>query len=58
MNFEIKNLGNQLVVMSRDDLDTMVNEMAQNIVATQIKNVQNDGELKVAESMLLGPRFW
>ena len=44
MNFEIKNLGNQLVVMSRDDLDTMVNEMAQNIVAAQIKNVQNDGE--------------
>ena len=39
-----KNLGNQLVVMSRDDLDTMVNEMAQNIVAAQIKNVQNDGE--------------
>ena len=44
MNSEIKKLCNQLVVMSRDDLDTMVNEMAQSIVAAQIKNVQNDGE--------------
>ena len=26
-------LGNQLVVMSKSDLDTMVNEMAQSIVA-------------------------
>ena len=39
-----KNLGNQLVVMSRDDLDSLVNEMAQNIVAVQTKNMQNDGE--------------
>ena len=46
MNSEIKKLCNQLVVMSRDDLDTMVNEMAQNIVAAQIKNVQNDEELE------------
>ena len=46
MYSEIKNLGNQLVVMSRDDLDTMVNEMAQNMVAAQIKNVHNDGELE------------
>ena len=37
-------LGNQLVVMSRSDLDTMVNEMAQNIVATQTKNKQKDSE--------------
>ena len=28
-------LGNQLVVMSREDLDALVNEMAQNIVAAQ-----------------------
>ena len=32
-------LGNQLVVMSRDDLDSLVNEMAQNIVAVQAKNI-------------------
>ena len=37
-------LGNQLVVMSREDLDTLVNEMAQNIVAAQTKNAQNDLE--------------
>ena len=37
-------LGNQLVVMSRSDLDTMVNEMAQNIVAAQTKNAQSDCE--------------
>ena len=37
-------LGNQLVVMSREDLDALVNEMAQNIVATQTKNAQNDLE--------------
>ena len=46
MNCENKILGNQLVVMSRDDLYTMMNEMAQNIVAAQIKNVQNDEELE------------
>ena len=39
-----KILSNQLVVMSRSDLDTMVNEMAQKIVATQTKNVQSDYE--------------
>ena len=39
-----KILGNQLVVMSRSDLDTMVNEMAQNIVAAQTKNAQSDCE--------------
>ena len=32
-------LGNQLVVMSREDLNSLVNEMAQNIVAAQ-KTVQ------------------
>ena len=37
-------LGNQLVVMSRSDLDTMVNEMAQSIVAAQTKNMQEDNE--------------
>ena len=37
-------LGNQLVVMSRSDLDTMVNEMAQSIVAAQTKNMQEDSE--------------
>ena len=37
-------LGNQLVVMSREDLDALVNEMAQNIVAAQTKNAQNDLE--------------
>ena len=36
--------GNQLVVMSRSDLDTMVNEMAQSIVAAQTKNAQSDCE--------------
>ena len=44
MNTENKILGNQLVVMSRSDLDTMVNEMAQNIVAAQTRNMQNDSE--------------
>ena len=39
-----KILSNQLVVMSRSDLDTMVNEMAQNIVAAQTKNAQSDCE--------------
>ena len=39
-----KSLSNQLVVMSRSDLDTMVNEMAQKIVATQTKNAQSDCE--------------
>ena len=39
-----KILSNQLVVMSRSDLDTMVNEMAQKIVATQTKNAQSDCE--------------
>ena len=42
MNTENKILGNQLVVMSKSDLDTMVNEMAQNIVAAQSKKMQND----------------
>ena len=37
-------LDNQLVVMSRSDLDTMVNEMAQSIVAAQTKNMQEDNE--------------
>ena len=44
MNTENKILGNQLVVMSRSDLDNMVNEMAQNIVAAQTKNMLNDSE--------------
>ena len=44
MKTENKILGNQLVVMSRDDLDSMVNEMAQNIVAAQNKNTQSDYE--------------
>ena len=44
MNSENKILGNQLVVMSRDDLDSLVNEMAQNIVAIQAMNMQNDSE--------------
>ena len=39
-----KILSNQLVVMSRSDLDTMVKEMAQNIVASQTKNAQSDCE--------------
>lgn len=39
-----KILSNQLVVMSRSDLDTMVNEMAQSIVAAQTKNAQSDCE--------------
>lgn len=42
MNTENKILGNQLIVMTRSDLDTMVNEMAQNIVAAQTKKMQND----------------
>ena len=37
MNTDNKILGNLLVVLSRSDLDTMVNEMAQNIVAAQTK---------------------
>ena len=44
MNTENKILGNQLIVMTRSDLDTMVNEMAQNIVAAQTKNMLNDSE--------------
>ena len=39
-----KILSNQLVVMSRSHLDTMVNEMAQKIVAAQTKNAQSDCE--------------
>ena len=35
MQSENRILGNQLVVMSREDLDALVNEMAQNIVAAQ-----------------------
>ena len=42
MQSENRILGNQLVVMSREDLDALVNEMAQNIVAAQTKNAQND----------------
>ena len=30
-------LGNQLVVMSREDFDNLVNEAAQNMVAAQTK---------------------
>ena len=41
MNTENKILGNQLVVMSRADLDSLVSEMAQNIVASQ-KNAQSE----------------
>ena len=44
MNTENKIFGSQLIVMTRSDLDTMVNEMAQNIVAAQTRNMQNDGE--------------
>ena len=44
MNTENKILGSQLIVMTRSDLDTMVNEMAHNIVAAQTRNVQNDSE--------------
>ena len=44
MQSENRILGNQLVVMSREDLDALVNEMAQNIVAAQTKNAQNDYE--------------
>ena len=44
MNTENKILGNQFVVMSRSDLDNIVNEMAQNIVAAQTRNMQNDSE--------------
>ena len=35
MQSENRILGNQLVVMSREDLDALINEMAQNIVAAQ-----------------------
>lgn len=44
MQSENRILGNQLVVMSREDLNALVNEMAQNIVAAQTKNAQNDLE--------------
>ena len=44
MSTENQILGNQLVVMSREDLDALVNEMAQNIVAAQTKNAQDDLE--------------
>ena len=44
MQSENRILGNQLVVMTREDLNSLVNEMAQNIVAAQTKNVQNDYE--------------
>ena len=40
MSNEKSILGNQLVVMSREDLNSHVNEMAQNIVAAQ-KAVQS-----------------
>ena len=39
-----KILSNQLVVMSRSDRDTLVDEMAQNIVAAQTKNAPCDCE--------------
>ena len=42
MNSENKILGNQLVVMSRDDLDSLVNEMAQSIVAVQTRNMHKE----------------
>ena len=44
MQSENRILGNQLVVMSREDLDALINEMAQNIVAAQTKNAQSDLE--------------
>ena len=44
METDNKILGNQLVVMSRADLDSLVNELAQNIVAAQSKNVQSECE--------------
>ena len=44
METDNKILGNQLVVMSRVDLDSLVNELAQNIVAAQTKNVQSECE--------------
>ncbi len=39
-------LANQLVVMSRSDLDTMVNEMAQSIVAAQTRNMGSADKLR------------
>ena len=44
MQSENRILGNQLVVMSREDLNPLVNKMAQNIVAAQTKNAQYDYE--------------
>ena len=44
MEKDNKILGNQLVVMSRADLDSLVNELAQNIVAAQTKNVLSECE--------------
>ncbi len=44
MQSENRILGNQLVIMSREDLDALVNEMAPNIVAAQTKSAQNDLE--------------
>ena len=38
-------LGNQLVVMSREDFDNLVNEAAQNIVAAQTKKNDYSGWL-------------
>ncbi len=48
-------LANQLVVMSRSNLDTMVNEMAQSIVAAQTRNMRKDSEAGMDASE--GKRF-
>ena len=44
METDNKILGNQLVIMSRANLDSLVNELAQNIVAAQTKKVQSECE--------------
>lgn len=46
-------LGNQLVVMSREDFDNLVNEAAQNIVAAQTKKNDYSGWLTMPD----GDRF-
>ena len=43
METDNKILGNQLVVMSREDFDNLVNEAAQNMVAAQTYALWNQG---------------
>ena len=52
MQSENRILSNQLVVMSREDLEALVNEMAQNIVAAQTNNWNWSTQVKDTRNIL------